>query len=267
MVTKWLHKRKPNDAASVRLFCVHHAGGNALSYRNWQAYFPPDIEVCALELPGHGRRLSEEPFRQLVPLVEAACDELSPFFDRPFAFFGHSMGALISFEFAHLLHVRYGKEPKVLFLAARPAPQFADPDANAYQFSTPALIDHLHAMDGTPKELLNDPEILEMLLPTLRADYELVQTYRFSERPKLSCAIRVFGGLKDNALPKKVLELWCTATTGGFSVVMFPGDHFFVRHSEGQLLGIISRELMGLREDNSLAVSERLEDLSNSSEL
>ena len=98
--SRWVWSPRPNPGARLRLFCYPYAGGRAAVYRRWPESLPASIEVCAIEPPGHGTRLSETPFTRLSPLVEALAAALDPYLDRPFAFFGHSLGSLVSFELA-----------------------------------------------------------------------------------------------------------------------------------------------------------------------
>src|SRR5215207_163972 len=102
----WFSAAQPNSRASVRLFCFPYAGGDAQVYRAWSRHLPPSVEVLAARLPGRGPRIKEAPFRDLAPLIVAVASAVAPYLDRPFAFFGHSMGALISFELARLLRER-----------------------------------------------------------------------------------------------------------------------------------------------------------------
>lgn len=128
----WLGWPKPNPLAQMRLFCFPYAGGSAMIYRNWPDQLIGDVEVCSVNLPGRAKRLREQPFTKLSPLVRELVPAIRPFLDKPFAFFGHSMGALISFELARQLRHENAPAPAQLFLSGRNAPHLADSDSPTF---------------------------------------------------------------------------------------------------------------------------------------
>ena len=240
---RWFSFPKPNQQASLRLFCFPYAGGGAIIYRNWPAGLPKEIEVCAAQLPGHGNRHSEPLYGRLEPLVEAIVPAILPYLDKPFAFFGHSMGALISFELARRLRDAYRLEPVYLLVSGRAAPQTPKSERRTYDLPEPEFVEELRRLNGTPQQLLDDPEILQITLPILRADFAICQTYRFAPERPLSCPLMVFGGVEDDEMSQEALDAWRQQTTGFFSLQMMPGDHFFLNASQPQLLKIISQRL------------------------
>jgi medium-chain acyl-[acyl-carrier-protein] hydrolase len=241
--TPWLILAKPNPAASRRLFCVPYAGGSPLVFSDWPADLPPDVEVGLIQLPGRGMRLSQPPFTKVEPLVESLLPALQPFLDKPFSFFGHSMGGLISFELARALRQKFDLEPDVLFVAGRQAPPLRDRTTAAYNLPEPEFIKELGHLNGTPPEVLEQPELMKLLVPLLRADFELCQTYVYQPGPPLTCPLFVFGGVDDREVNQEELEGWRPFTTGAFSLRMLPGDHFFIRTARAQLLRMISEDL------------------------
>lgn len=240
---RWLVLPKPNPAAAMRLFCLPYAGGTPLVFSNWHTGLPENVEVCLIQLPGRGMRSSEPPFTRLGPLIESLTPALRPFLDKPFALFGHSMGGLISFEFACELRRRFGLQPEALFVAGRQAPPLRDRTTARYDLPEPEFIEELRRLNGTPPEILAQPELMRWLVPLLRADFELCQTYVYEPGPPLDCPMFVFSGLEDDEVCYEELEGWRLHTTGPFSLRMLPGDHFFVRTAESQLLKMISEEL------------------------
>ncbi len=227
----------------LRLFCFPYAGGSSHVFRQWPQKLPADIEVCAVEPQGRGTRMREKPFTNLFELVDAAAGALAPYMDRPFALFGHSMGAMISFELARYLRRTGRKEPMHLFLSACRAPQFADTRAVTYDLPDPDFIEELRRLKGTPAEVLDHPELLQLILPLLRADFGITQTYMHRPETPLSCPLTIFGGLEDDDATRENLNPWRAHTTAGFSLHMLPGDHFFLNTSQNLLLGIVGREL------------------------
>ncbi|UFP93835.1 thioesterase II family protein [Gloeobacter morelensis] len=243
--SKWVVFPRPNPRARLRLFCFPYAGGAAHVFRNWPSRLPESLEVGALELPGHGGRLAEAPFTELPPLVRAAAAALAPYQDRPVALFGHSMGALIAFELARMLKREHNLAPVHLFVSARRAPQMAT-DADAVQLHRlPAqeLIERLRRLNGTPRAALADAELMELLLPTLRADFAVCETYRYTSETLLPCPITVFGGLQDPEVSLSELEGWREQTKAAFARYLLPGDHFFLHTSQILLLQALQQQL------------------------
>ena len=227
----------------MRLFCFPYAGGSPLIFGNWPSALPQNIEVCPVQLPGRGRRLSEPPFTKLESLIDSLIPALRPFLDKPFAFFGHSMGGLISFELARALRLELGLKPEGLFLAGRQAPPIPDRTSARYDLPEPEFVEQLRKLNGTPPEILEQPELMRLLVPLLRAELELCQTYVYEPGPPLDYPISVFGGLEDAEVSYEELESWRPYTAGAFSLRMLPGDHFFIRTSQSQLLQMVSEDL------------------------
>jgi medium-chain acyl-[acyl-carrier-protein] hydrolase len=239
--TPLLAGHKPNPRARLRLFCFPYSGGAARAYRDWQT-LPPEIDVCAIELPGRGNRLREAPLNKMSPAVEVVGKEIISLLDRPYAFFGHSMGAIMGFEVARLLR-RCGKRgPTHLFVSGHKAPQIPKPERCTYNLPDAELIEELQRLNGTPREVLEHPDIMQLMLPLLRADFECIQTYSYKHEPPLDCPITVFGGLSDPFISRETLEQWREQTTAGFSLRMFPGDHFFLNKEQADLLRVLAQE-------------------------
>lgn len=242
-VTSWLVAPTPNPQARLRLFCFPYAGGNALIYRQWQAILPPSVAVCPVQLPGRGKRIQERPFDRFQPLVEEAVSALLPFFDKPFAFLGHSMGGLISFELARQLRRHSYPMPAQLFVSGRRAPQLPSREGPTYDLPEAEFLDALRRLQGTPAEVLQQPELMELMLPLLRADFAVCETYAYTAEPPLDCPISVFGGLQDTDVERGQLEAWTTQTTAAARLRMLPGDHFFINSQQPLFLRTLTRDL------------------------
>lgn len=235
------YKRRPE--ATLRLFCFPYAGGSALIYRQWADYLPPQVGVCPVQLPGRGHRLREVPLSRMTPLVAIVAQEIRPLLNSPFAFFGHSMGATIAFEIARLLRRDGGPQPSHLFVSGRSAPQLPQTDLPTYNLPEPELIEDLRRLNGTPPEVFNEPDMLKMMLPMIRADFEVIQTYTYVEEPALDCPITVYGGLQDQEVKRESLDAWSAQTTAPCGVRLFPGDHFFINETRELLLQTLTRDL------------------------
>jgi len=239
----WLTYRHPNSQTRLRLFCFPYAGGGTSVFGNWSNLLPAQIEVCPIQLPGRETRINEAPFKRLSCLVEELADVLLPVFDLPFAFFGHSMGALISFELTRRLRQRHLPLPSRLFVSGSGAPQLSDPKPPIHQLPREEFIAAVRRFNGTPEEVWEQEELVEILLPHLRADFEICETYVYQSASPLSIPITVYGGRQDQKIKLEWLDAWCEQTTRTCILHMFPGDHFFLHSSRKQLLMTLSQEL------------------------
>ena len=248
----WVVIPKPNLGARLRLFCFPYAGGGAYIYRSWSNTLPPLVEVCAIQLPGRGTRMSEKPLSDLAQVVDQAAQGLQSYFDRPFAFFGHSMGALIGFELARKLQSENKTGPKHLFVSAHRAPHLPNTEGTFYNLPDAELIEELRHLKGTPTEVLENPELMHLMLPLMRADFSVCQNYDYQPAAQpLACPITVFGGLEDT-LTKEQLQDWRQHTTAAFKLRLLPGDHFFLHTSQETLLRTLAQELVPLVSPTSL---------------
>jgi medium-chain acyl-[acyl-carrier-protein] hydrolase len=241
----WITRRKPSPQARLRLFCFPYAGGGVSIFRAWSDGLPADVEVCPVQLPGRGTRLMEPPFTRLSPLIEALTQALFPLLDKPFAFFGHSLGALVSFELARQFRRQYAVQPVRLFISADRAPQIPNRDPPIHSLPEGEFLVELRRLNGTPREVLEDEELRQIMLALLRADFAIYETYRYSTEPPLTCPISAFGGWQDHRVNRGDLEAWREQTSVSFSLRMFPGDHFFLNTTQRPLLGALSQELRG----------------------
>jgi medium-chain acyl-[acyl-carrier-protein] hydrolase len=243
MATTWFTCPKPNPKANLRLFCFPYAGGSAAIFHGWSERLAANVEVYSAQLPGRGPRLREAPLTSLTSLIDQMMDEFRKYLDRPFALFGHSMGALISFELARQLRKESTGEPIHLFASGRRAPHLPDPEPPSHNLPEAEFLAELHRLNGTPKQVLENPELMQLMMPVLRADFAVCETYAHVHQPPLSCPLTVFGGLQDEDVGREYLEPWAELVSGPFSLRMLPGDHFFIHSSEQLLLRVLYREL------------------------
>ncbi len=200
-----------------------------------------------MELPGRGTRIKDAPFTRMEPLVEAIALALLPELDKPFAFFGHSMGALVSFELARLLRKRGDRQLSNLSISGRGAPQIPDPEPPIHALPEAEFVEKLRGYNGTPSEVLTNAELMQLFLPILRADFELIETYVYKNEPAFDFPISAFGGLQDFKASRENLSSWDRHTTAAFDLQMFPGDHFFLHSAEALLLQSITLQLQQVR--------------------
>jgi medium-chain acyl-[acyl-carrier-protein] hydrolase len=227
----------------MRLFCFPYAGGTASVFRNWPNCLARDVEIYPIHLPGRGTRSMEASFLELPALIEALAKALLPLLDKPFALFGHSFGSLVSFELARHLRTSYGTRPFRLFVSTGPAPQIPRRWLPIHNLPKSEFLEEVRRLNGTPVELLNHKEVMDIVLPSLRADFALYESYRYLHESPLDCPISAYGGLDDPHVKRCDLEGWRDQTSLSFSIRMFPGSHFFFRTAEQALLRALAHEL------------------------
>jgi medium-chain acyl-[acyl-carrier-protein] hydrolase len=240
---RWLAYREVNPQARLRMFCFPYAGGGASIYRGWSAGLPGTLEVCPVQLPGREGRLRDKPFERSDALVPAIADALDSLFNLPFVFFGHSMGALLSYELAHELRRRGRPLPLHLFVSGRRAPQVPSQEDPIHDLPEPEFLVQLRELNGTPEEVLQHEELMRLLIPILRADFAVNETYVYSERKPFDFGISAFGGLNDQEVGRPDLDAWRQQTHGRFRLRMLPGDHFFLHGAKDLILESVARDL------------------------
>ena len=236
----------PSATSKMRLFCLPYAGGSATFYRDWQKALPAAIDVLPVELPGRGMLFNQPAFNAMLPLVEYLADALAPWLDHPFAFFGHSMGALISFELTRFLSQTRRAAPMHLFISAQRAPHLPIPLPHTYTRSDEELWAEIAALNGVPQEVLDNPQLMELLIPALRGDLTLCGTYTYVPGPELTCSLTVLGGMHDPLAERSQLEAWRSHTTATMTIQMLAGDHFFLHTSQALVLRFLTHECTAL---------------------
>jgi medium-chain acyl-[acyl-carrier-protein] hydrolase len=239
----WVKKIRADSSAKLRLFCLPYAGGWSQIYRPWGNLLSDEIELCLIELPGRGPRLCEAPRTNLSLLVQEIAINIQPYLDQPFAFFGHSMGALLCFELTRLLHKQGYPYPKHLFLSGYRAPHLRADRPPIHNLSEPEFIEEVRRLEGTPENVLVNVELRELIFPALRADFQAIETYRYQPGLPLDCPITVFGGLQDRGVSITTLESWRQYTIDKFRLQLFSGNHFFLHEAQSQLIQEIHQQL------------------------
>lgn len=243
--SSWLVIPKPNPAARLRLFCFPYAGAGSVVYRTWVEGLPPQIEMLSVLYPGRESRLREPAYGYIQPLVSTLSTEIIPYFDRPFAFYGHSLGALIAFELVRTLRRLQAPVPLHLFLSSRRAVHLPDPLPRIHQLSDDSFaIAVQQRYNGIPEVIQQDPELMAIFLPILKADFSMLETYEYQQDAPFEGPISVYGGMQDPGATQEELAAWELHTTRSCSVQMFPGDHFFLQSQRAALLAAISKDLM-----------------------
>lgn len=230
----------------MRLYCFHHAGGGASAYRAWPELVGCGVEIAAVRLPGRENRFAEPRFRRIADVVAALHGPLSASLDRPFAFFGHSLGALVAFETARVIDLAGGPGPAHLFAAASPAPGQGGRGDPLHTLPDHALIGRLHEYGGLPPPVLAQHALLGVLLPTIRDDLEMGHAYHATARGRLRCPITVLGGVDDPTVSLDDLARWQAVTEGPFQIRLVPGGHFFVTEAAAPATASVTKTLLAL---------------------
>lgn len=229
----WLPQRREGGCERIRLFCFPHAGGGTALFHRWATEMPEGVELLPVRLPGREVRFKEPAYTDLMALVDALGEALLPELDKPYALLGHSLGALVGFELARLLRRRGEKLPEHLFVAACPAPQAAHSRSPIHHLPDDEFVESLRRRYNGIPSLATHEELIRLMLPTMRADVEAAETYRYRREPPLQCPILVLGGSEDRCVSPAHLAAWQKQTTREFSLRVFPGGHFFL-HKAGR---------------------------------
>lgn len=247
MITKttpWI-VRRPGPQRRLRLYCFAYAGGSAAAFESWQAAFDPAIEVCAIQLPGRGARFNEVPLTDMASVVTAVAEAILAQDRQPFALFGHSLGALLAFELTRYLKQRYLPMPVHLFVSACAAPQYRSVPRNLHLLPDDDFIAELRDYDGTPPQVLAHEELMRLVLPTVRADFLLAETYRYRASLRLNTPMTVFAGRQDARVSDEQVSGWQKEVSPGIEVQWCEGGHFFIHQGRDAVTARINAVLTG----------------------
>jgi medium-chain acyl-[acyl-carrier-protein] hydrolase len=257
----WLAPSR-NPEAKVRLFCLPHAGAGTASYHGWKRQLPAEIEICPVQIPGRESRLAEPSYTSSEALIEEIALAIAGRTDKPYAIFGHSMGALLALDLALRLREHGQPEPVHLFVSGRNATHVPMKHGSIHMLTDEEFLDALAIRyGGLPQEILETPELLEVYLPILRADLTLLETHTYIARSPLACPVSAFAGKEDKNVSQTGLTAWGEHTTGRFESLWFEGDHFYLNGaSRPALLEAIANRLQnalaGLPSHNQLSGSD-----------
>lgn len=238
----WLVRCSP-PSPGERLFCFPYAGGSPYLFREWAPHLGTGFELLALQAPGKGARILETPCTTVAGLVEGLLPAIEPLLDgRPFSFFGHSNGAMIAFELACRLQRRGLPRPRRLFLSGNPAPWTREHVRNYLQMPEDELVQVLRDLQGTPEQVLSDRELLKVVLPGLRADFALSESYRFDHPEPLDVATVLVHGDDDSFAVERTLA-WQRHLARPAALHRLPGGHFFLHSHLRELTALVARTL------------------------
>jgi len=225
----------------ITLFCFACSGASAMSYLRWRRLLPDWIDIKPVELPGRGQRIAEPFVKNFTPLVEKLTREIVSELPENYAMFGHSLGGLL----AHGCSLRLQQEgkplPRALFVASCSAPSARNFDFSSL-VSDDDLVERLRRLNGTPAEVFENRELLDLTLAVTRADFAVCASHDYTKSDPLPVPIFVSGG-RDDDIPEAALVAWEKETAKTFSLDMFSGGHFFLREQEAQFLQMLKAKL------------------------
>jgi len=242
----WVKTYQKPGPCRFRLWCFPHAGAGASVFHAWVDQLPAGVAVCALQPPGRENRFRELPFTDLLLLTQTASAAVLPLLDVPFAFFGHSVGGLVAFEMTRRLRDLHAPLPARLFVSAIRAPHLVSPGEPLYQLSDIDFMEQLRRLGGTAEVLLQHEEMRKVILPILRADFQMRETYRCRPGSPLPCPLSALGGIDDSAASREELAAWAQHTRADFNVQMFPGGHFYLRTAQAQVFPVLRKAVADL---------------------
>ncbi|OBP13464.1 hypothetical protein A5320_18080 [Rheinheimera sp. SA_1] len=241
-MSNWFHCFSPKLNATLRLFCFHYGGGGASAFRDWHELLPHHVEVICVQFPGRESRFPEPLISDLNEICSQIIKEIQPYLNKPFVFFGHSLGALITHHVSARLMNCGLRTPETIIVSGRSAPQ----DDEVYYKKITHLpddefVENLKEYGGTPELILENTELMNVYVPILRSDF-LVSESKERVPGKVSFPIAVFGGFQDKMSEQK-LSQWQHETTKSCSVTMFSGNHFFINQNKDEVLKTVAELL------------------------
>jgi medium-chain acyl-[acyl-carrier-protein] hydrolase len=239
--------RMPNPRADYRLFFFPYAGGGASIGEQYYKLFLPDIDFVAIQLPGRENRIAEEPYMNMSVLVEDIVTSIIPYLDMPFVFWGHCSGALIAFELVNRIQQLINIQPHLLLVSACATPEIASSCLPVvfHKLSDSELFVEVQKLMRGHFVGDDNSKIVKILLPGIRADFSVYETYQYNNDSTLSCPIFTFGGEKDHIVEEKDLIRWKCQTTGNFDYKCLPGQgHYFINNCAIELTKMIKKLIL-----------------------
>ncbi|MDE3721848.1 alpha/beta fold hydrolase [Nocardiopsis sp. N85] len=241
----WLRRFHAREGARLTVVLFPHAGGSANFYREWSADLPEEYALLVVQYPGRETRMGEPPVDRMEDLAEGAVAAIEECVSGPYALFGHSMGALVAYESTRRLAKGPLGAPVRLFASARCAPGREGPTAGVHLLDDDGLVAVIEALGGTPPGVLADHGLRSLVLPAVRGDYRLVDTYRPTAPAPVDVPVTALAGADDPSVTPEEVAAWAETTTRGHVLEVLPGDHFFPVRHRAEVLRILARDLAG----------------------
>lgn len=234
---------RPSANAKIRLVCFPYAGGGSAIYTPWIDKLPQEVELALIQLPGRGARFGQQPYQTINTMVEDVVEELGKLPPKNLFFYGHSMGARVAYEVTLMLHREKCPLPIHIVAAGSMAPRIPRKAKNSYNLTDNEFIEHLMELKGTPEEVLANRDLMELLLPTLRADFKIVETYINNSTVVIPTKLSVFAGKQDLTVELAELEPWFDVFQENDGISWFAGGHFFINENSHDVLTVLSKKV------------------------
>lgn len=232
---KWFIRPLAKRAPHLRLICLPYAGGSASTYMSWAAHLPPEVELIAVQPPGRGTRTGEAPYAAMAPLVDELLSVFPEVVDRPYVLFGHSLGSRVAFELALRCQQMGLPLPVSLIASGSRPPHLRRSEHPIHDLPEAEFIAELRELNGTPEEVLQNEELLQLVIPLLRADFRIAELY-LAAQTRLACPLVVFGGTEDHEVSRQDLDAWRDLSTYDCEIHWIPGGHFFIEQNRALVL-------------------------------
>lgn len=226
--SKWFQVSRPKKEKDYRLFCFPYAGGSAAVYSTWNDFLPDNVELVAIQPPGRANRWSEKLHASVTEMVDDLVHAIPAWLDRPYMIYGHSLGSSVAFEMLHALEQKKLRLPERFFAGARRAPHYPPRTAPIHEYPLEEFKSEIKKLNGTPDSILNDPDMMEILVPVLRKDFKAAYTYHRDPFSKIDCKVSIFGGAADNTVAQEDLLGWQEHFATTMDMYIVDGDHFFL---------------------------------------
>ncbi len=242
----WFSVKKPVPDALIRLFCFPYAGGSAQIFQDWCDSLPAEVEVIGVQYPGRGARFVDPLIGSCDDMVAAMLPNILPALDKPFVFFGHSNGAMLSFELARLLQQQGVSNQLHHFVSAKRAIHLPARKRALHNLPDAEFMQELEQLGGTPREILAQKELMELFLPVLRSDFSLGETFTYKGDHKLDCDATLLYGTSDVDVPHEDVLKWHELMAGQVDTRVYDGDHFFINSHKEEVLDFLNQKLTTL---------------------
>ena len=241
-----------SKTSTLSVFCFPYAGAGASVYRSWTKHFTPDMDLYSIQAPGRETRFSEDFIGSIPELASVVADAIQSATDKPIILFGHSLGAACAYETARALQ-RLARSPALLILSGRQCPGTISKRHPIAHLSDSQFLEQVRTYKGTPSAVLENEELMDLLLPLLRADFALAEQYKPIQEPLLNCPVLGLGSTQDEWLDKESLDSWRNLTRGRFETHWFEGDHFYLNHQTQALVSFIQKKIQLLNQSSLAA--------------
>ena len=249
--TKWIQYERQIDNPSMRVFCFPYAGGSALFYARWYKYLDESAEVFPIQLPGRESRIDEQPLRVMSVAIDAIVEEIEPYLTENMAFVGHSMGSMLVYEVLKALYFKNLPIPKHVFLCGAVPPDLIGESEKIHTLTDMEFCEKLKGYESITPDIMKYPEFYKYFLPVIKADFEMIETYKPDEVWKMPCGVTIFSGTEDPYVPLDYLKEWGRYCEQPPEIITFSGNHFFLKEHVEEICQVITNHMKGVEQDNA----------------